>query len=385
MRGVPSFFEAFRSTLRLLATSMLAVLISGCAGMVQRFDEPASANQIPFTVEPVTPALVASLAQQPPAIPEIPPGTPQLSEYVYRIGPGDVLSIFLNQSLFADTRTNSVALVDRVAESTYVVDSDGRVFLPLHGPLRVAGLTPGEAYTAVRDALARFINQPQVNLRVSEYRSQRVAVAGEVEKPGFFPITDRPMTITEAVITAGVKPEGDLRRVVLKRGEIDYPVDVFQLLQSPDFGQRWVLKDGDVVFVPRNINKVYVLGEAPNRTEFIDPYTTSLAQILVPSDQRGTAVLAGANYLQAGTARPGSIFVIRADGNQARVFHLNGKSPESFILADRFQLASGDIVYVSTREVTRFNRFIAQILPSLTSLVAPVFVIDRLDQVFSND
>lgn len=373
-------FAKFSNGVSAAAFAGLGLVLSGCAGMSQSYNTPAESDQIPFTVEAITPQLVVRLATSPPEGGNAPAGTVSPEEYAYRIGATDVLSVFVNQSLFADSRSPASA-VDRAAESIYVVSSDGNIFLPLHGPLNVAGLTLGEAYDAIQKALARFIAQPQINVRVAEYRSQRIAVTGDVTEAGYFPITDRPVTITEALIAAKANDTANLRRVTLKRNKKDYVVDVFKLIESPTFGREWVLQDGDVLVVPRNDNRVYVLGEAPNRTEFIDPYTSSLAQVLVPSDNRGAALRTGANYLQAGTARPGSIFVIRGDTDSARVFHLNGKSPESFLLADQFQLASGDIVYVSAREITRFNRFIAQLLPSLTSLAAPVFIIDRLDNV----
>lgn len=365
---------------RLAIAAMAAaagLLLTGCAGMGASYETPAEANQIPFTVEPVTPELVARLAVRPPDVAAPPPGSLTLQNYAYRIGPGDVMSIFVNQSLYGDQ--GIAGTVDRQAESLYVVSEDGYIFLPLFGALRVAGLTVGQAYSEIQSALAKYITRPQINVRVSEYRSQRVAVAGAVEEPGYLPVTDRPMTIPEAIIAAKQNEQADLRKVVLKRGGVEYPVDVFALIQSPSFGQNWVLQDGDVVFVPRNENRVYVLGEAPNRTEFIDPYNTSLAEVLVESSEGGGRN--AGNYLQVGTAKPGSIFVIRGDVDAARVFHMNGTSPESFILADQFQLASGDIVYVSTRPVTRFNRFISQILPSLQSILIPVLLVDRIDSI----
>ncbi|ULQ46692.1 polysaccharide biosynthesis/export family protein [Flagellatimonas centrodinii] len=357
--------------------ALLTLGLSGCAGMGADYSTPADAQQIPFTVEAVTPELVSRLAVRPPAVSAPPAGGLTIQNYAYRIGPTDVLSIFVNQSLYGDQ--GIAGTVDRQAESLYVVSEDGYIFLPLYGALRVAGLTVGQAYNEIQSALAKYITRPQINVRVAEFRSQRIAVAGAVSTPGYLPVTDRPMTITEAVIAAGQTDEADLRKVVLKRAGVEYPVDVFALIQSPGFGQNWVMQDGDVLFVPRNENRVYVLGEAPNRTEYIDPYATSLAEVLVAGSASGGS--SGGNYLQTGTAQPGSIFVIRGDVDAARVFHMNGASPESFILADQFQLASGDIVYVSTRPVTRFNRFISQILPSLQSILLPVLLVDRIDSI----
>lgn len=369
----------FTRPLRCLAGLALLATLTACAGMGDRYSTPARAHQIPFTVEAITPELVGRLREAPPQVVDAPVGA-TIEDYAYRIGPSDVLSIFVNQSLYGDRA--AATAVDRAAESQYVVSEFGDIFLPLHGPLRVAGLTVTEAYVRIQAALSRYIASPQINVRVLEYRSQRVAVAGYVGTPGYLPVTDRPMTITEAVIVSGVREDSNLRQVVLKRGGSEYLVDVHGLMQSPTFGRDWVLQDGDVVLVPPNENKVYVLGEAPNRSLTINRYSTSLAEMLVGSDNQRQSGR-DSNYLQAGSARPGSIFVIRGTPEAAQVYHLNGKSPEAFILADRFQMQHGDIIYVSTRGVTRFNRFISQILPSLTSLVAPVFIADRLDNILN--
>ncbi len=363
-----------------LASLVTLIVLTGCAGMGTQYDTPAEKNQILFTVEPITPTLTLKLRARPPQGADLPNDMVTQQNYTYRIGPTDVLSIYVNQSLFADSSTPTTA-ADRAAESLYVVSNGGQIFLPLYGPLHVAGLTTSEAYLEIERALARFITRPQINVRVAEYRSQRIGVVGAVEEPGFVPVTDRPLAITEAIISAKVLDTADLRQVVLKRGGVEYTVDVYDLINSPTFGQEWVMQDGDVVWIPPNKNKVYVLGEAPNRTAFIDPYSTKLAEILVPIDQQGSTASRAGNYLQSGTALTGSIFVIRGDVDQARVFHLNASSPESLILADEFQLVSGDIVFVSTREITRFNRFIAQLLPSVGSLLSSVLLVDRVDSL----
>jgi polysaccharide biosynthesis/export protein len=365
-------------TSRIIAVFLISSGLFGCAGMGTEYDTPAEENQILFTVEAITPALTQGLKERPPQTAPLPDDMVTLEDYTYRIGATDVLSIFVNQSLFADSTTPAFA-GDRVAESMYVVSNSGQIFLPLYGPLTVAGLTTSEVYQEIERALSRYVTRPQINVRVAEYRSQRVGVVGAVEEPGFVPITDRPMAITEAIIAAGLLDTADLRKVILKRGGTEYTVDVYDLINSASFGQRWVLQDGDVVLVPLNENKVYVLGEAPNRTAFIDPYNTKLAEILVPVDVQGSAASRAGNYLQSGTALTGSIFVIRGDVDQARVFHLNASSPESLILADEFQLISGDIIFVSTREITRFNRFVAQLLPSVGSLLSSVLLVDRVD------
>ncbi|MNE84157.1 hypothetical protein D3C80_1810320 [compost metagenome] len=52
----------------------------------------------------------------------------------------------------------------------------------------------------------------------------------------------------------------------------------------------------------------------------------------------------------------------------AKVFQLDAQSPTAFILAQRFNLQPQDVVYVGPAGVTRWNRFISQLLGSVTVL-----------------
>jgi polysaccharide biosynthesis/export protein len=45
------------------------------------------------------------------------------------------------------------------------------------------------------------------------------------------------------------------------------------------------------------------------------------------------------------------------------VYHLDAKSPAAFAVADRFRLRAGDVVWVGPAGVTRWNRFLSQLLP----------------------
>ena len=342
--------------------------------MGERFSSPAPGNPVRFEVVPLTAEVVEQAgqiarpaAQRPPQAGDLPPD--------YRIGRGDVLSIFLNESIYGKKELVG-ARTD--AETLYQVDGGGFISLPLFGRLRVEGLTLGEAQETVHNALRQFVSSPQVNLRIAEFRSQRVTVVGTVANPGAIPVTDRPLTIIDAVIAAGALPESDLRKVVLTRDGRKLDVNVRALMDSPSFGAEWRLRDGDVLTVPENTNKVYLLGEAPNSSVVIDPNESSLAEVLLTASG---AAANSRNYLQSGAAQPSRIFVIRGDTHFATVYHLNAKRPTAFLLADRFPLVDGDIVYVSTRAITRYNRFISEILPSFQSLLAPFLIIDQVDDL----
>lgn len=151
-------------------------------------------SPMPAPGETQTPAQGAYV----PAIVGIPPDPGQESNY--RIGPYDLLKIevFQVQELSRDERVND----------------EGYVTLPLIGSVRVAGLTPAEAEQAIAAKLAQdYLQNPQVNIFVTEYASQKVTVTGRVKKPGVFPVAGR-TTLMQAVALAGGLDE------MAKKGEV---------------------------------------------------------------------------------------------------------------------------------------------------------------------
>ncbi len=180
-------------------------------------------------------AAAAALAQSVPVIPLRPasgvaaqpatggapgqsaPGTPlqavtgasasaQASEE-YRLGPGDVLRI----SVF-----NQPDLQTEVE-----VSEGGTVAMPLVGDVQVGGKTRTEAANIIGESMKRggFLKEVDVVIRVLEYRSQQVAVLGEVAKPGRYAIT-RPSTVAEVIALAGgITTKGAYVVTVVQAGE----------------------------------------------------------------------------------------------------------------------------------------------------------------------
>jgi len=356
----------------------LLALVTGCAGVENTYDAPAAEGQIPHKVVPITASLTESLQVESPLAGSAPLGTPSRDSYQYQIGPADVLAIFVDQPLFADESNGAAGSVQPPSEPRlYTVSEKGEIFLPLHGPLAVSGLTITEAYESILGALQAFFARPQINVSVAEFRSQKVAVVFGAGGGRYLPVTNRPMAILDAVLLASedrnLAEDFDARGVILKRDGREYGVDLTALSESPNFGSDWLLKDGDVVVLPPNRNGVYLLGEIPNQRRLINPYSTPLAEVMFPpvasGQQQAIMFQQRNNYLNLGSVDIGSIFVIRGDTQFANVFHLNARTPDAMLLAERFPMQDGDVVFVSTRSITRFNRYIAEFLPSLAPLL----------------
>lgn len=300
------------------------------------------------------------------------------SAYEYQVAPQDVLRVTVwNHPELTNPSGTRDELVGRV------VNADGRFFFPYAGSVQAAGRTVSQIRESLVKGLERIIKTPQVDVSVMQYRGQRVHIAGEVRTPGIQPINDVPPDLTEMLARAGgFTPEADLSGVTITRDKSTLRVDVQSLYYQGDMRSNVRLQSGDVVNVPeRRDNRVFVTGEVIRPSPLWMPRgRMSLAEAL--------AEAGGVNPL---TAAAGQVFVIRggnaavnvaasstptsagaststpsAEGEpeRARIYHLDAASPNAFLLADRFDLAARDVVYVDTAPIVRWNRVINNVLPS---------------------
>ena len=107
-----------------------------------------------------------------------------LEEDAYIIGPGDVLELRLFDS--------------PELSGPLEVLNDGSVPLPLIGSVRLTGLTLQQATVWVKTLMGEELLRPDLQLRVVKPRPIRVALVGQVERPGIYSLT-----VSETVTTEG--------------------------------------------------------------------------------------------------------------------------------------------------------------------------------------
>ena len=112
----------------------------------------------------------------------------QLVSSNYRIGADDVLTI-------------NVWHEPEVSRNV-PVRPDGKISLPLVGDVEAAGLTPTELQNELEARFSKYLTDPAVSVIVSEIRSQRVNVLGQVFRPGTYPLVP-PMSVIDAIANAG--------------------------------------------------------------------------------------------------------------------------------------------------------------------------------------
>lgn len=348
-------------------------LLSGCAlapGM--RMDEGAAMSRGRATtkdrhykVQPITGELVVRLAQDGARARKLEPDPAPGPSAPYTVAVADVLQVTVwgHPEL-----TTPIGQYRSPEENGVVVWNDGTIYYPYVGVVPVEGKTLRDVRELLSSRLARVIGTAQVDVRIAAFRGKKVQVTGEVVAPSAMPLTDLPLRVQDAVAFAkGFTPEADLSAVTLTRGGVAHQLDLLAFYERGDASQNWLLEAGDVINVgDRNPNRVFVLGEVKRQQ----------AKLMVKRRMTLAEAIGDSDGLDPIAANVGKIYVIRGDYDAPEIFRLDASSADALLLATRFPLHPRDIVYVSTYELTRWNRVMSQILPTVQALYDAAFTYD---------
>lgn len=324
---------------------------------------------------PITPKLIAmdaALHVRESIAPELLAYTPS----GYRVGANDLLFITVwdHPELTAPSGPQQ-----QIDANGRLVRPDGTLFYPYIGNVQAAGKSIEELRAFIAERLAKYIESPQVDVSVLRFASQTVVISGAVVRAGPQPITTNPLSLVEAIGTAGVNAaSADLAGLVLTRDGREYRLDLDTLNRKDSQLNKVYLKGGDRLYLPYNdLKRIYVLGEV-NQPHALSFKTKSMNL----SDALGS--VGGLNQT---TSNGNAVYVIRGADNletePAKVFQLSAESPVAFALATRFNLQPQDIVYVGPSGVTRWNRLISQLLPTASVLGAGASSVNDLSEANS--
>jgi polysaccharide export outer membrane protein len=164
----------------------------------------------------------------------------------YRIGPGDVLDIFVWQN-------------PDLSQKQVPVRPDGRISTPLIANMVAAGKTPVQLAHDMDKALSEYIRSPRVTIIVSRAVGvlSQVQVIGQVMHPESMPYFEG-MTVLDAVLAAGgLTPYAAGNSAKIERkvdGKVQtVHIELSSLINNGDLSQNLALKPGDVIVVPESI------------------------------------------------------------------------------------------------------------------------------------
>lgn len=358
-----------------LAGSCLLALLTGCTvtpGMRNDVDDgstSAAIEIVPITGELVAGARAQQLSADVGGLPEPLQSVMAGGDtYQYRVGPGDILSIIVWDH---PELTNPFGQLGDPLASGSLVARDGTMFYPNVGVFEAQGKTLGEIRKFLAERLARVIRDPQVDVKVAAFRSQRVYVTGEVAQPGLLFLDEQPKGVLDAINERGGLAEtANRRRATLARGGQTYEIDLGALYARGAHAFNALLQAGDVLHIPDvSREKVILLGEL----------TREQAIPMQRSHMSLAEALSTGGGLQAASANPRALFVFRAPSAESpeslpKVYSMDLTRADSLLLAEQFALQPRDVIYVGSTDFAKYNRVIGQLLPTISA----VFQIDRL-------
>lgn len=137
------------------------------------------------------------------------------------------------------------------------IEPDGYVHLNIAGDVLLAGLTLDQAKALIIKKDEVRLNQPELNLVLSNFQHPYVVVGGAVAQPGKIELREN-MTALQAVILAGGFSETarDTRVVVFRHinadmGEV-HVINLHDIHKDKGLEKDMALESGDMILVPVN-------------------------------------------------------------------------------------------------------------------------------------
>jgi polysaccharide export outer membrane protein len=180
----------------------------------------------------------------------------------YRIGRDDLIEV----SVF---EVPGLGTVSRVT-------ANGKISLPLMGPVEVADHTVQEIEQTIEEALRdAYINDPHVTVFIREYASQPVSVIGAVRVPGIYQIKGQKKLLDMLALAQGLDQTGAGKSIQVLRHDSDAPeesrtitISTEDLFQNGKSELNIPIQPGDVINVLQS-GSVFVIGEVMRPGEFV--------------------------------------------------------------------------------------------------------------------
>ena len=295
---------------------------------------------------------------------------PSTTPISYVIGVGDQITLvrFVTQSGFTDDTAR-----ETVVQQGARVISDGSILFMETGNLKADGLTLAELRESLSSALIRNGIDPRFQLEVTGFNSQTitlitntpanaqgdkvtVSVAENTKGTGLYPVTEKPITLRQLLVQAGLKMSQETLQVVgIQRDQRQYTMPVNHIFAPTT--SEYYLTGGDVIkfneYTYKNF-KAYALGGGSTPTQI----TLSPSKPIYLSD----LLFAENGILASPASRKGHIYLLRGQ-NPAKAYHLDITNPARLGLATQLMLKPNDIVFASTKPIYDGNTLLSLLNP----------------------
>lgn len=298
-----------------------------------------------------------------------------------RLRPGDVVTLTIYESGGSSLFNGSTGAAPGGAQSSQtplpaqVVERDGHILVPFVGAVDVAGKTPIEAAHIIEQGLSSQTVRPQVIVSLAANGSNTATVLGDINKPGPFPLSLRGERLLDAIAFSGGErypiSETDIRLI---RGRVGATVSLQQVIDHPNQNVR--VQPDDQIIAIHNPKTFTVLGASAKVAQYnFDTPTVTLAEAVARSggfiDTVGNP---GGIYLfrREPTATARAVIAVADQGGAAPLakphvltgpttpilYRIDLNTSDGYFLAQKIQIADGDIVLVANSEGTQLVKLL---------------------------
>ena len=270
----------------------------------------------------------------------------------YEIQPGDTfhLSVYNQASL----------------DSDILIAPDGTTSLPLIGIVKLSGLNMEDATNLIEDRLSKYLRSPLVTLAPVSISGYYFTIAGRVVKPGNYTVSIGQTKLLDAIAFSGGFQVGqfnsdtvelaDLDNAYIKREGKRLPVDFRKLVYEGDPLHNIPLLNGDYIYIPSTMSGFIIfLGEVGHNTYVGFKEGMTLVQGLAYVNGLKTDTYSEYVRVIRGGTENTVVYTVNIDKI------LNGKMKD-------FSLRANDIVYVPMDGLSKWNRGIRKVLPTVQLL-----------------
>ena len=267
-------------------------------------------------------------------------------EPVYRINAGDKISIRVYNH------------PDLIMES--LVTPDGAIGVMFAGQVQVAGLTLEEASEKIKKIYAQYIKNPELGVFAIDVRSQTATIAGAVNNPGMFVISNG-MRLADLFAKAGGSAVRDFddqmldaadyqNSIIVRDGKV-LPVNFSLAIEKGDRWHNVKLKKGDYIYIAVRSEAMCSIIGSINR-----PHKRLWDQNLGILELISSGLGLKEQYWQYGV-------IIRGGMENPRFYRVDIDGIMQGRCAN-VRLQPGDVVYIPHDDVSEYNVFVRKLLPS---------------------
>lgn len=286
------------------------------------------------------------------------------------VGVGDVVQVTVFESqgggLFVPDDEGSARTGNFVTLPLQNVDRQGLITVPYAGQVRALGRSLTDIEADIVTRITDLAIEPQVTLSLVARNSANVTVAGAVEEPGRFEVTEVGDRVLDVLARAGGLDSNSFESTVtLTRGAQSATISHARLLGNPR--ENIFVQPGDTITVNTEQRRFLSFGATGSTAEFIfDREQLDLNE-----------AVARVGGLLDDRADPGQVLIYRHEGRRAlehmgadlsafpphvhsipTIYRMNFRRPDAYFLASKFGMRDSDILYVSNADSVELFKFL---------------------------